>query len=167
MSEQQALSPRASRAAALLDALFASAQNAALHRLVQAATIELGADGALLSLLTDRQVVIAADGSVARHVAPATELSFDDTICANVLRSDDPLSIPDTERDARVSSAPIVRDGDLGAYLGAPVRCHGDTVGVLCVYGHHARPWSQDNIAALTQLANQAGNELARRFDTH
>jgi GAF domain-containing protein len=161
--EQQSVSPRAAHAANLLETVLAEADSTALDHLVDTATTELSGDGALLSLLTDRQVVIAASGSLAPQICRATEIAFDDTVCANVLRSDGTLAIPDTALDARVSSAPVVRAGALGAYLGAPVRCGGHTVGVLCVYNEHPRPWTEDDIAALTRIADEAATQLTLR----
>ncbi len=160
MLEQPALSSRAGHAARLLEVVLAHPENAALDHIVRDATARLHADGALLSLLIDRQVVIASWGIYAPQICRATEMPFDNSVCANVLRSDEPLAIPDTTVDPRVSSAPVVRDGGLGAYLGVPVRCHGDSVGVLCVYATQARPWADEDISALVHLADDAAEKL-------
>ncbi len=160
MHQQQALSSRAAHAVRLLETLLAGTWSAAFDRLVETTTTELRSDGALLSLLTDRQVSIAACGTLAPQICRGTEISFDDTICANVLRGDSPLVVPDTALDARVSSVPAVHAGDLGAYLGVPVHCHEDVVGVLCAYSSRPRPWTDEDIATLVRLAGQAGIEL-------
>ncbi|HVD28119.1 MAG TPA: SpoIIE family protein phosphatase, partial [Mycobacteriales bacterium] len=63
--------------------------------------------------------------------------------------------------DERVRDLPPVATGQVGAYLGVPLRGGGGRViGALCVFGPEPRAWSEPDITTLSQLADSAVTEL-------
>jgi GAF domain-containing protein len=168
MTGSRALTPRAARADRLANRL-AGGFAATLDAIVERVRDQADADGAHLGLLADRQItasqcVRAGDGSepgVSELVERGQATPYEDTICANVLRLDDDLLIPDTADDERVSSLPAVQSGAVGSYAGVPVRLDDAIVGVLCLWNTAPHPWSDAELALLRAGGEQVAAELA------
>lgn len=154
-----ALSARANRAHRLAQAIGPDGAPR-LDAIVDSARAALATGGVHLSLLTDRQIT-ASTGAV-DTIPRGTETPFDDTICANALRSNEPVVIDDTARDSRVSSIPAVVSGAVGAYLGMPVRVDHSVVGVLCVFDDAPRQWTELDRAQLQSYTRDIEKELVR-----
>ncbi|SHF54396.1 GAF domain-containing protein [Jatrophihabitans endophyticus] len=159
------LSRRAQRAHELAEAVSRSDAATTLDPRLAALCDELRTDGAALSAVSDRRVTLAGCGLVERVAPTGTHVPLDDAICANVLRHDGLLAIPDTRLDARVASIPVVLAGQVRAYLGSPVRCDGVLVGVLCVIAGEPRDWTADDEAVLTRYADEFARELRQLQD--
>src|SRR5579875_1493440 len=157
-----ALPARAAHADRLVTAALGASDTTLLDALVEATARELDAETVHVSILTDQQVTAGACGPVISRADRGQRADFEDTICANALRLDGPLVIPDAKADARVSSIPLVQEGKLGAYLGSPLRAGGDLVGVLCVWQAGPRDWSADELAVLERRAAEVVEELER-----
>ena len=155
-----ALSTRAALARELADAAVQHPDHSGLDALVRSAASALKADIASLSMLSDEQITVSGCGPADALPPRGTAMPFEDTICANALRTDEPLVIPNTAQDARVSSVPAVRDGHVGAYLGAPLRHPEGIVGVLCVVSSSPRAWSERDIETLDGIAAQVLDTL-------
>ncbi|PWW22281.1 PAS domain S-box-containing protein [Geodermatophilus normandii] len=130
-----------------------------LDRLAELAARLVGAPIAQISLLDDVEVVVAGTG-----LPPGTvgrEGPLDATACAVPAAEGAPVVVPDVHAEPRAAELPQVRAGLVGAYLGVPlVDTAGHTVGVLCVAAPTPRPWSDDDLATLRQLAAAAVSEL-------
>ena len=164
MTDQLSHTPRAARAHALaLAVLGDAASTATLDALVQLAVSRIGADGGQISMLTDRQVSLSNQGIFGSSTPPGAEHPFEETMCAYALRSDDTVVIPDARLDQRVAGIDAVANGDVGAYLGVPVRtADGSLVGVLCVFSVTPRAWTADEQADMDELAAHVAEELDR-----
>ncbi|MEJ5868359.1 SpoIIE family protein phosphatase [Pseudokineococcus sp. 5B2Z-1] len=92
--------------------------------------------------------VLAADG-VRLHADPA-DLRADALLAAAV---DGPLVVPDAVLDPRTAAAPEVLAGDVGALLAVPLLAAGRPVGALAVHSTAPRPWTEDEVAVLVELA--------------
>jgi PAS domain S-box-containing protein len=132
----------------------------AVQRLAGLAQRLLGAEAAQVSLLGERETVVAgaglAPGTVGRQFRPG------ETICAvTAALAPEPLVIPDTRLEPRVSGLPLVVAGPVVSYLGMPlIGSAGTVVGALCVFGAEPRPWSEGDIVLLRQLADSVATEL-------
>jgi GAF domain-containing protein len=164
MSLDLALSARAERAKQLADIVLA-ADIVHLDALLDRAVRELHTAAAHLSLLTDRHITASASPMLEGSDRGA-QRPFDETICANALRSESMLAIPNTASDPRVASMPAVQSGRVAAYLGLPLRHDGFTVAVLCVVDDQPRVWTESDVATLTELAASVLAELARLDST-
>ena len=113
----------------------------------------------------DRQFFKSAVG-LPDEVARARETPLSHSFCRHVVAADAPLVV----EDARTH--PLVRDNgaveSLGgvAYLGVPVRDpDGVPLGALCAIDAEPRAWTDADLDALSELAEIAMAELARRRD--
>ncbi|GGB75695.1 hypothetical protein GCM10008019_34900 [Deinococcus soli (ex Cha et al. 2016)] len=88
-----------------------------------------------------------------------------DSICTLVVEQVGPLVIPDTHLEPRVARrATVTGPMSVRAYAGVPVVTpDGYALGTLCVIDHRPRPFTPEQIEALTQLAEVLGGELERR----
>jgi GAF domain-containing protein len=161
-------SPRARAAEQVTHATRTDApRNHRLSELARRAAEATGSATGQISMLTDRQVAITVERSrFVAETAPVdagVALPFEDTICALALRADAAVVVPDTSRDARVSSLPAVLAGIVGAYLGSPIRsADGAVLGVLCVYDERPRDWSDTDVKELARYAADVSGELQR-----
>ncbi|GGD37446.1 GGDEF domain-containing protein [Aureimonas glaciei] len=87
-----------------------------------------------------------------------------ETLCDHAIRSDEVLVVPDTLKDERFSSSPLVAgDPRIRFYAGAPLlAAPGVRLGALCVADTIPREFSQDRVGILLRLAEAAMAELRR-----
>ncbi|MXV18392.1 EAL domain-containing protein [Deinococcus xianganensis] len=140
--------------------LWHTPPEAAFDRIVELARTLCQTPVALFSLLDrDRQWFKARSGTV--HDGS----SRSDSICTLVVEQVGPLVIPDTHLDPRVAArATVTGPMNVRAYAGVPVVTpDGYALGTLCVIDHRPRPFTPEQIEALTQLAEVLGGELERR----
>jgi serine phosphatase RsbU (regulator of sigma subunit)/PAS domain-containing protein len=141
-----------------------------LDRLAELAARLLGAEHSQVSLLTDVQVVAAAQGLPPG--ATGSESPLEDSLCTVTAAGTGDLVVQEARRDERVRNLPPVLSGQVGSYLGAPlVTAEGLTVGALCVFGPEPRDWSDGDVAVLRQLASSVMTELelsalVRQYDS-
>ena len=162
MPDRPVLSARAANARALADAVLGDpGACVALDELVHTALQQTGADAGQLSMMTDEQVVLCPSGLIEGEVEQGSAAPFEETLCAQVLRANDAVVIPDTRVDQRVAGVGAVARGEWGAYLGVPVRVgDGQMVGVLCTFHRRPRDWSAEEQTQLRDLARRAGEIL-------
>jgi PAS domain S-box-containing protein len=130
-----------------------------LDRLAELAARLLGADASQVSLLTDVQTIAAGAGLSPGAVGGESPL--EDSLCAVTATGTGALVVSDAHDDERVRDLPPVTSGQVGSYLGIPLTGHGgQVIGALCVFGPEPRPWSDDDVATLRQLAQSTVTEL-------
>ena len=157
------MSARGARAEKLAESAVRQAgDSAVLDRIIAAAAERLGVAGVSVSMLSDRQITVAGSMPDGTPIEAGLEFDFEDSICANALRTDEPLAIPDTRADARVSSIPMVSDGPVRAYLGSAIRTDEGVVAVLCVFDSKPRQWTTGDAELLTRFADEVRTELLR-----
>lgn len=135
------------------------AHGGGLDRLAELATRLLAARSATVSLLSTAQVVVGRSG-----LPPGTvdrESPLEESLCTVTAARRAPVAITDARSDAQFRDFPAVRSGQVGAYLGVPLRVDGgEVVGALCVVAPDTRPWSDSDVATLEQLAEAVVTEL-------
>lgn len=89
-----------------------------------------------------RLVFDHVDGSARSFgVSPGGSVPAEDSFCGLLVAGRLPSTVPDARADGRVRSLPILRDADIGAYVGVPVPgADGRILGTLCCVSHTARP---------------------------
>ncbi|WP_298991972.1 SpoIIE family protein phosphatase [uncultured Pseudokineococcus sp.] len=92
--------------------------------------------------------VLAADG--VRLHGDLAALRADALLAPAV---DGPLVVTDAVLDARTAAAPEVLAGDVGALLAVPLLAGDRPVGALAVHSASPRPWTEDEVAVLVELA--------------
>jgi PAS domain S-box-containing protein len=132
-----------------------------LDRLTELARQALGADAAVLNLLDDsRQVCLSADDPEGLLRA-GDEAPIGRTLCERVVRSAEPVVLPDVRQAPWTLDLPSVVEGRAAAYLGVPLRTpEGEVIGALCALGRTPRPWSERDIALLEGIADSITTEI-------
>lgn len=93
------------------------------------------------------------------------ETSRDGGFCAHTILSDEGLVVAEPRDDARFADHPMVREGALAFYAGAPVRsASGHRIGALWFSDDRSRPsLTGDELATLHDLAALVSSELELR----
>lgn len=136
-----------------------------LDRLTVLAAKLLRASYAQVSIIAERQTVLALTGlDVAEEQWGGPR---EDSLCTVTVRSGGALAVSDAPNDPRVSTLPPVADGLVAAYLGVPlVTPDGVVFGALCVYDGEPRAWSPEQVGILGELAASVVGELELRAVT-
>jgi len=131
-----------------------------LERLADLAARLVGAPSAQVVLVHDDvHEVVAVVGLRAGEHRPRFEAP-EGTLCHRAASEERALVVRDAASDPRAAGIPDVESGELGSYLGVPLREGERTVGVLCVYGPEPRDWTDHDVASLQQLGASALAEL-------
>ena len=155
MALDSQLSARAEAAHALIERVMHDAQ---FQTLTDEAAAALGVKHAQVSIVTDH--VIPAAGPLGE--IRGMEIDLDQSLCATILRTNEPLVSDDTSVDSRLSSVDAVADGEVRSYAGAPIRIRpGDyMVGVFCAYDDVPIRWTPQQVAILEEYAAKTVNAL-------
>jgi serine/threonine protein kinase len=96
-----------------------------------------------------------------------SETPRDISFCAHAILGQAPLIVPDTQKDERFASNPlVVDDPNIRFYAGVPIFVDpGSAVGSLCVLDRVAREIAPDQLDALRALARRVEVELRLRRD--
>ena len=151
------------RLAALREtALLDTGPEEEFDRLTRLAARLLGSPAAMLSLVAgDRQVFKSMSGPAAAGLP--LEIPLTHSFCKHAVAAAAPLVVPDAAADPRFAGNPAVALG-VAAYLGVPLITRGGhALGTLCVSEPAPRAWTDDDVRALTDLAEVAVAEIERR----
>jgi signal transduction histidine kinase/CheY-like chemotaxis protein len=131
-------------------------------RLTRLAKRLLNVPTALISLVSgERQYFkscIGLSGWPAERRGTPIQYSF----CQHVVHAGAPLAIADARTEPLVRDNPATSELDVVAYLGIPLhaRC-GQVLGTICAIDTEVREWSEDDIAAMRDLAEGVMTEIA------
>jgi diguanylate cyclase (GGDEF)-like protein len=121
---------------------------------------------ALLSLvLGDRQWFKAHVG-LPPWLAQERGTPQDWAFCHHVVQGHESLVVPDAARHPVFRDNPLVRDGIVGSYAGAPLRTSsGEVLGSLCVIDTRPMVLGAEDLAALRELARRVAGDLETLSD--
>ena len=133
---------------------------AVAEEVVRRAPELLAADAAVLRLLEGDELVVGAvggDGPSSEQRLPSTA-----RLAGDAVQSRAPVVVTDAREDNRLLQAdPVLASGYAG-YLAVPlIGPEGTVHGVLSVYSHEPRSWSDDETKALTAFAANASGALS------
>lgn len=151
------------RRAAPLRQILTAKPDSALDHLTRLASAVLKAPIAAISYIDDERIALKSPIGLTASGWPVTACP-----CAHIIRSGTPLTVPDTDLDARFSAHPMVASSHhLRFYAGAPlVTSTGDAIGVL--FAADIRPRkiaSEDDTQHLRTLAALVIDMLERRLE--
>ena len=134
--------------------------SAVLPGLVHLTASVAGTAQAQLSLLAEEQsALLAYAGEACSTVVGPLE----DSLCTVTVLSGDVLVAADARRHPWLHDLPPVRSGQVGCYLGVPLRlADGTTVGALCAFDPQAHPWTDGEVARTCEVADLVALELQR-----
>ena len=142
--------------------LLDSPPEEAFDRLTRLAARILRARVSFVSLVDDkRQFFKSASGPDATE---KRETPLSHSYCQYVVYSGRPLVVRDARTHPLLADNPAIED-DAISYCGVPISDpDGHTLGTLCVLDKEPRDWTDDEIAALTDLTGAAIAEVRLRF---
>jgi PAS domain S-box-containing protein len=85
-----------------------------------------------------------------------TSISLAETICSRVLEEGASLAVDNVKEDPTLRDLARVRQLDIAAYLGLPLRASGGIRGTFCAVDHLPRTWSPDAVALMADLGGSA-----------
>ncbi|WP_164019685.1 diguanylate cyclase domain-containing protein [Pyxidicoccus trucidator] len=138
--------------------------DAELQALVAEVAQAFGVPVALLSLvLGDRQWFKAHVGlppSLAKDRGTPRDWAF----CHHVVQGRESLVVPDAARHPVFRDNPLVREGIVGSYAGAPLLTStGEVLGSLCVIDTRPLMLGAEDLAALRELARRVAEDLEQK----
>jgi hypothetical protein len=153
--------------------LLDSPPEEAFDCLALAASEIMNASVALVSLVgDDRQFFKSAQGPGGVFQAKGIFAAENDTtlamsLCRYAVAAVRPLVISDARLSPDFQDHPAVRNGGIVAYAGMPIVVDsGEAIGTVCVLDHKPHDWSEQQLAALGELAREASELIARQATT-
>lgn len=132
-----------------------------LRRLAEKAQKSFGVELAVVSLVDGDRLYHGTNTDLMPASVPL-ELSF----CRYTVESGEPIIIPDTGRDPRFATNPLVDVSFINFYAGYPLRAtDGHVIGSFCLQGSQPRRESSIAMDLLRQLAMEA-QEVLRSYET-
>ena len=170
MSDEATLTPSRKLAEpARLDALAASslmdsAPEAPFDRAVTLASSVLDAPVSLFSLVDDERQFFKAQEGLSGETAQARQTPLTHSFCQHVVTKAEPLRVTDAREHPLVRDNLAIRDLDVVAYLGVPVRDpDGHVLGSLCAIAPEPRDWNERDLDHLSGIARGIETELSLR----
>lgn len=136
----------------------------AFDRLTRLAAKVVRAPVALVSLVDDDRQFFASSRGLCEPWASCRQTPLSHSFCQHVVRSGDPLVIPDARRDPLVRGNRAIPELGVSAYLGMPLTtAAGHVLGSLCVIDDRPRDWDEDEVETLRDLAAAVMTEIGLR----
>jgi hypothetical protein len=121
---------------------------------------------ALVSLLMRGIQVFRAHRGLPPELATSAATSRASSFCKFVVQEELPFLVEDAPNDARVPQQ-MVECYDICAYVGVPVRVHGQVVGALCAVDVVPRRFDKDVVVAMKRLASRVSARLTALDAAH
>ncbi|UQA55824.1 GAF domain-containing protein [Polyangium aurulentum] len=115
---------------------------------------------ALVSVLMRGIQVFRAQRGLPPELATSRATSRAISFCTVVVQEELPLLVEDAPNDTRVPQV-MVENYGIRAYVGVPVRVHGQVVGALCAVDVVPRRFCKDVVVAMKRLASRVSARLA------
>ena len=148
------------RATALLDA----PPEQTFDRLTALATRLLGVPVALVSLVDENRQFFVSCVGVDEPWKTERQTPLSHSFCQYVVNSGEPLIVTDARDNPIVQTNLAIRDLNVIAYAGMPLRMStGEVLGSFCAIDHVPRQWNEADLDALRTLADAAMAELELR----
>lgn len=144
--------------------LLDSVPEAYFDRITRLVCKLVGAEIALLSLVsTDRQFFKSSCG-LTGPAADARQTPMSQSLCQYVVQSGAPFVLADAKAVPELADHPAVTELGVMSYLGVPVHApDGHIIGSLCAINLEAREWSDDDLATMRDLASVVDDDITLR----
>ena len=136
-------------------------RDAELDRIAEDAAKRFGVAAAMINLvLEDKQWAMGA------HGVPEASRLIDrrHSLCTHVVQGRQPLIVPDAVNHPGFQNNPLVQNGTVAAYIGAPLETpSGDVLGTLCIIDNKPMAVTPEDVDQLVLLARGVAGELELR----
>jgi HD-GYP domain-containing protein (c-di-GMP phosphodiesterase class II) len=155
---------RATSELAELACIASNRSSTSVQKILATAREVLGMDVAFVSRFTEERMMFRALEGDARSFGwrEGEGLPLAGTFCKRLVEGTLPSVIPDTRNDERVNRLDMMREADIGSYVGVPLRfSDGRVYGTLCCLSHISNPRLQEQDARFMHvLARLAADQL-------
>lgn len=144
--------------------LLTEAEDIELQTIVEKAAKELKSPMALVSLLLDQIQFFKAHVGLPEVLKESRGTRRDASFCQFVVRDGVTFEVNDGSNDPRIPQH-VVKEFNIQAYLGVPIKVNDQVVGSLCVLDTKKRQFTQtdhENLNKLSKLVNKRLDELTR-----
>ncbi|HVK58409.1 MAG TPA: ATP-binding protein [Candidatus Kapabacteria bacterium] len=146
--------------------LLDSPAEAAFDRLGRLASEVVNCPVALVTLVDEDRQFFKSCLGLKEPWATWRSTPLSHSFCQHVLVSSDPLVIPDARRDPRFRENLAIRDLDVVAYLGIPLKLStGEILGSFCVIDNVPRQWTPREIRLVEDIAASVITEIELRSE--
>jgi two-component sensor histidine kinase len=136
----------------------------AFDRLTELARTLMRAPVALISLVEPNRQFFKSQQGLPEPYASRRETPLSHSFCQHVVAGGEALVVSDARENAMLCANGAVRDLNVVAYLGVPLRDpEGHVLGSLCVIDGVARVWNEADVAALAELSKSVMTEIFLR----
>ncbi|MDF9876010.1 SpoIIE family protein phosphatase [Cellulosimicrobium cellulans] len=126
---------------------------------------QLGVPSALVTLVLDDEAVLPGALGLPEPYQSERRTPLSHTFCQFVTSDSRPLVVEDARVVPRLAALRAVDDIGVVSYAGFPIfDPHGRAVGSLCAFDGRPRPWSDEDLATLADLAAACTSELRLRL---
>ena len=137
-----------------------------LDRLTRLARKLAEAPTSLVTLVTTERQVLPGCTGLPEPYQSRRETPIDHSFCRHAIERDDRLVIEDSREHPLVQDSPAIEELGAVSYAGIPVRTgEGHVLGTLCALDDSARPWSDEQLQSLEDLAGAAQAEIRFRLE--
>jgi PAS domain-containing protein len=135
---------------------------AELQQIVERAAKQFNVPASFISIIQkDHQWLRASTGVKGGRLLEHNGVKRGDAFCTHVVQGQAPLLVPDAAVHPYFSQNPLVKEGLLRSYAGAPlVTPEGAVLGSLCIIDHKPMAISADQVDELVLLARRVAGEL-------
>lgn len=124
----------------------------------------LGVDVALISLVDAERQFFKSESGLPPPLRDARGTPLSHSFCQHVVTSEAPFIVGDAANHPTVCTNLAVRDLNVAAYLGVPIRGpNGDVLGALCAIRTKTSEWSDGDLAELSDFAGIVEDQIALR----
>jgi len=126
---------------------------------------QLGVPSALVTIVLDDEAVLPGALGLPEPYQSERRTPLSHTFCQFVTTEGRPLVVEDAREVPHLASLRAVDDVGVVSYAGFPIfDPHGRAVGSLCAFDGKPRPWSDEDLATLADLASACTSELRLRL---
>ncbi len=144
--------------------LFSSETQRILDDIVKRAAEQLRLPISLVTVVLDHAQHFAASQGLNGWLRDVGGTPVEWSFCAHAVQSGEPFVVEDARTHPAVKDIPLVEHDGVRCYAGVPlITPRGYPIGTLCVVGSEARTFSEDDLAALRALADEALERIEAR----
>lgn len=151
------------RLAALHDLDMLTAPGVIFDRITDLAARQIGTPVSLVSIIAADFQFNAGQHGVPEPARSERRLPLDYSYCKHLLGTSVPLIVPDTRQNPLLRDNLAIRDFNMIAYLGMPLRGNGKSLGSFCVLDSKVHHWTADEIQLIQELAQIINSEIKVR----
>lgn len=145
--------------------LLDSPPEESFDRCTRLASRVLEAPVALISLVDDHRQFFKSQIGLPEPWASDRESPLSYSFCQYLIRTREPFVVNDARSHGWVHDNLAVRDWNIQAYLGMPLRTHDDQIlGSLCALDRQPRNWTENQVAIMNDLAATITAEVELRL---